>query len=127
MPNPIRRTPGADPAAPAPASPIAMPEQPPEPKLPLSDSVRPAAPELEENAPMEEPAPALPGRNPVGSASKEEDLLEKVNQLYESATKLQREADEIRKSIENEKRSDGSGESMSRAESDAASNALIGL
>ena len=88
--------------------------------LTAPDIGKPAAP------PMRAPEPA---ESPVEKKNVDlNDIIERINKLYDSATELQREADEIRKSIEKDSAKEApTEEPMTPAETEAANNALIGL
>ena len=84
-------------------------------KLPL--------PEVPE-APPEMPEAPLPEKPEAPEST--ESLLELANRLYDAATKMQRDADELMKAIRTEE-PEPPAEKMTPEESDAASKAIIGL
>ena len=97
---------------------------------PVKEPVLPAEP-------IQEPGPMIPEEpTPEPAASKAEEpvkLAELANNLYDSATKMQRDAEALMEAIKKDSESDSLlGEEktpapMTPEETDAASNALIGL
>lgn len=79
---------------------------------------------MDEKLPLPE-APEAPLEKPETPESPEK-LLELANRLYDAATKMQRDADELMKAIRTEE-PEAPVEKMSPEEGDAASRAIIGL
>lgn len=77
----------------------------------------------EKTLPVPEPAPEpLPDEAPMSM----DKLLDLANRLYDAATKMQRDADELMKAIRTEEPEEPA-ETMTPAESEAASQAILGI
>ena len=81
----------------------------------------------EKALPIEAPAPAPPLEKAAEVASAT-DLAEMANNLYEAATKMQRDAEALMKAIREEAPVENApAEKMTPEESEAASQAILGL
>ena len=107
--------------------PDAMAKEPVRNAAPAIGAVAPS-PTLPKPAPdIEKPTPVEPPVETEANKPVSNDIIERINKLYESATALQREAEEIKRSVEQDNAPKEPPESMTPEESKAASNALLGM